>query len=185
MQVARDLLGCLLVHETTRGTCAGRIVETEAYLSRDDPGCHAARGKTPRNDPMFGPPGAAYVYFVYGMHHCFNVVTGPEGVPEAVLIRALEPTEGLDLMRARRGVEGLRDLCSGPAKLCRALGIDRDQNRADLVRGPLFIARPAPPQDRPSADGIIVTARIGLPPGKGDSLPLRFFLADSEFISRR
>ena len=181
VELAQALLGHALVHETPEGTCAGIIVETEAYLSEGDPGCHAVRGKTDRNAPMFGPPGTAYVYFVYGMHHCFNVVTGPQGVAEAVLVRALEPVEGLDPMRRRRGVENTADLCSGPAKLCQALAVTIDQNTADLTRGPLTICHPPG-----RALGPIVTAtRIGIPKGKGHELPLRFYLGDSAFVSRK
>jgi len=183
--IARNLLGGVLRHETDEGFCAGVIVETEAYLSAGDPGCHAARGETARNAAMFGPPGTAYVYLIYGMYHCFNVVTAPEGVAEAVLIRALEPLNGLELMAARRGAEQARELCSGPAKLCRALGITREQNLADLTRGPLRICRSSPePQPIPPSR-IVTTPRIGLGEGKGEDLLLRYYVADSEFVSRR
>ncbi len=130
---AKSLVGAVLWHETAEGVTAGRIVETEAYLY-NDPACHAGRGPTPRTTVMFGPPGRAYVYFIYGMYHCFNVVTQRKGVGEAVLIRALEPLEGLDLMMRRRHTENVRHLCNGPAKLVLALGIRKEHTGEDLRR---------------------------------------------------
>ncbi len=183
-QVARGLLGCLLVHRTGRGPLIGRVVETEAYLCADDPGCHAARGRTERNDPMFGPPGTIYVYRIYGMHLCMNLVTAPEGVPEAVLLRAAEPLAGIEAMRRRRGREALKDLCSGPAKLVEAFGVSLEHNRGDITRanpatGGLFVA-PAP---EPPAE-IVVTTRIGLAEGYGDDLMLRYLVAECPWVSR-
>jgi len=134
--VARELLGKLLAH----GRTAGMIVETEAYLGRNDPASHAWRGPTRRNAVMFGPAGHAYVYFIYGMHECVNAVTEPEGAPGAVLIRALEPLCGIELMRRRRPqARSVEQLASGPAKLTVALGITRRLNRADLTVGPLTV----------------------------------------------
>jgi DNA-3-methyladenine glycosylase len=130
----------VLVHRTSDGLAAGTIVETEAYIGEGDPACHAARGQTARNAPMYGEPGHAYVYFNYGMHVLFNVVTEPAGIPAAVLIRALEPIEGLDGMHRRRGrrrdgrpLEDV-DLCRGPGNLTRAMGIGLHQNRIDLTK---------------------------------------------------
>lgn len=174
--VARALPGHLLVRRTGEGTTAGMIVETEAYL-QGDPACHASRGMTPRNSPMFGPPGFAYVYFTYGMHYCFNVVSAAEGIGEAVLIRALEPVLGLDLMRRRRGRENLRDLCSGPAKLTVAMAIGREQNRCDLTGNELFICPYKP------AAALVTTTRIGI--REGADLPLRFYLRDNKYVSRK
>ncbi|WP_027365535.1 DNA-3-methyladenine glycosylase [Desulfotruncus alcoholivorax] len=174
--VSRALLGCFLVHRTSEGTTAGRIVETEAYL-QGDPACHAARRMTPRNKVMFGPPGHAYVYFTYGMHYCFNVVSQSEGVGEAVLIRALEPVHNIKLMQQRRGRERLMDLCSGPAKLTRAMGIGIEQNCVDLTTGDLYLCA----GDAGSA--IITTTRIGI--REGTDLPLRFYLQDSRYVSRK
>lgn len=171
VEVARDLLGMYLVHETREGVTAGRIVEVEAYLGVRDEASHTFRGETARNRSMFGPPGHAYVYFIYGMHHCFNVVTGTKGSGEAVLVRALEPVLGHERMRARRGRD--RDLCRGPGNLTVALGIARDLDGQDLVRGPLGIWR-----GENSAGRARVRAgpRIGI--SKSKELPLRFLSED-------
>ena len=134
-QVARDLLGAVLEHVVDGVRCRGRIVETEAYLGEHDPACHAVVGRTPRTDPLYGPPGTAYVYFVYGMHWCVNAVTRDVGLPSAVLIRAVQPLEGVEAMRRRRGREADARLADGPAKLCQAMGIDGTHNRAPLWRG--------------------------------------------------
>jgi len=182
LTLARLLLGCELVHHSPEGVTAGIIVETEAYLW-GDPACHAYRKKTVRNAAMFGPPGTLYVYQIYGMYHCLNVVTGPEGVGEAVLIRALEPTEGVALMGLRRGLDpttkpGLRGLCSGPGKLVIALGIDRQlHNFSSLTTGPVSI-RPS----RPTNSDIITTTRIGIT--QGADLPYRFYFRGNGFVSK-
>jgi DNA-3-methyladenine glycosylase len=166
LTVARELLGSLLVHETDEGRTAGRIVEVEAYHGEDDPACHAVAGLTRRTAPLYGPPGHAYVYFIYGMYHCLNAVTRDEGLPSAVLIRALEPVEGLELIRLRRaGRRGAgatipdRALCDGPGKLCVALGITLAHNRLDLTRPPLWIEPDLAPAE------IVWTPRVGIQVG--------------------
>jgi len=176
--VARELLGRILVRQSSEGTTSGMIVETEAYL-QGDPSCHAYRGMTPRNRAMFGPPGRAYIYFTYGMHHCFNVVTSSEGVGEAVLIRALEPLEGIDLMRRRRGRERLAELCSGPARLVRAMGIDPALYGHDLSREPLYIVSGSVV----GREEVVVTTRVGI--REGAELPLRFYIKGNGFVSRK
>ena len=138
--VARAVLGRLLVHGAADGLVAGRIVEAEAYRGADDPASHAFRGRTSRNAVMFGPAGHTYVYFSYGMHHCLNLVTGSEGRASAVLVRALEPVAGLQLMRARRGVAESARLASGPGNVARALGLTRAHDGLDLVSGPLWLS---------------------------------------------
>jgi DNA-3-methyladenine glycosylase len=190
VEVARDLLGAVLFHQDPEGVTAGRIVETEAYLC-DDAACHAARGLTGRNAAMFGPPGRSYSYLIYGMYHCFNVVTAPRGVGEAVLIRALEPLAGLPLMAERRGTDKLKALCSGPGKLVIALGIAGLPNGSDLRAGPLTILPPESfPWRGPTPGGegnpgpggnIKVTTRIGIT--KDADLPLRFYLEGNPFVS--
>jgi DNA-3-methyladenine glycosylase len=181
--VARRLLGMVLVHETADGVTAGRIVETEAYRGPADRAAHSRGGhRSARNEVMYGPPGHAYVYFVYGMHHCVNVVTRPTDVPEAVLIRALEPVAGTALMRARRGITDGPEwrLCRGPGALCQALGIDRDRNGADLTRGALTI-RSAPAV---SARLVARTPRIGVDYAGDDAAhPWRFVVATSPAVS--
>lgn len=181
VSVARALLGTVLIHDSPEGPAAGRIVETEAYL-REDPACHAARGRTPRNAPMFGPPGRSYIYLIYGMYRCFNVVTAPEGVGEAVLIRALDPLVGVELMVRRRGTVDLRNLCSGPGKLVIALGLGAEHNDVDLGKGPVrLLAEDSHPWKGPK--GRIKTAtRIGIT--QGADLPLRFYLEGNPHVSR-
>lgn len=147
LAVAQDLIGKVLVHETRAGAAAGAIVEVEAYIGESDPACHAAPGPTIRNAPLYGPPGIAYVYLNYGIHYLVNAVTEPQGSPAAVLIRALEPLDGEELMRRRRArgtgraasALSAHDLCRGPGNLTRALGITLRQNQLDLTRGTLRI----------------------------------------------
>ncbi len=171
-QVARDLVGCRLLFEG----CGGTIVETESY-ERDDPACHAFVGLTERTRVLFGPPGRAYVYLSYGIHSLLNAVAEPEGDAAAVLIRALEPTDGLELMRDRRGARPDTDLCSGPGKLTEALGIGLEANDADLCRDPFLLA---PPEgERPE---VVVGPRIGIT--KAVERPWRFCAARSPHVSR-
>lgn len=179
--VARDLLGTILARRVGRALLRGRIVETEAYCGETDLACHAKAGRTPRTDVMYGPPGVAYVYFTYGMHHCLNAVSEPIGKPAAVLIRAAEPLEGLPWMVRARGTDAEHRLASGPARLCQAFGIDLRQNRADL-RGPdLWIE----PGDGVPDGEILTSPRIGCervePPW--NSVPWRFYLAASPHVT--
>jgi DNA-3-methyladenine glycosylase len=169
--VARDLIGATLLVDGV----GGRIVETEAYDSAD-PASHSFRGPTPRNAPMFGPPGRAYVYRIYGLHWCFNIVCDGDRAGSAVLVRALEPTHGLELMLGRRGVAPVAALCSGPGKLCQALAIDSRLNGASLVAPP-FEIRPA---ERPA--DVARGRRIGITVGV--DTPWRFAEAGSRFLSR-
>lgn len=166
LDVARDLIGKVLVHRSTQGVTSGSIVEVEAYIGEDDPACHAAPGPTTRNAPLYGPPGRAYVYLNYGLHDMMNAVTEDVGHPAAVLIRALEPLEGLDLMHTRRSQAPWRkgkpavpdhELCRGPGNLCRAMGITLADNQRPLSRGPLTI------RDEGLVPGPIVwSRRIGI-----------------------
>ena len=174
LQVARELVGCLVTH----GGCSGVIVETEAYHD-SEPACHAFVGLTPRTRTLFGPPGLAYVYRSYGIHALLNAVTEPEGVGAAVLIRALEPLDGIEQMRARRGVGPIRALCSGPGKLTQALGIGLEHNGIDLDHGEVVIV-PAPVAWR--GVPVAVDRRVGIT--RAVDLPWRFCAAGSRFLSR-
>ncbi|HXT14543.1 MAG TPA: DNA-3-methyladenine glycosylase [Gemmatimonadaceae bacterium] len=178
-QVARDLLGTVLECRTPDGVASGRIVETEAYLGEEDLACHAAAGRTARTAPLYGPPGIAYVYFIYGMYWCFNAVTRAEHQPSAVLVRAIEPVRGIDLMRRRRPkVRRDVDLTNGPGKLCLALGITRDHNWAPLQRPPLVIRAGAPVADR----DVTVTPRIGIT--QWAEHHLRWFVTGNAYVSK-
>jgi DNA-3-methyladenine glycosylase len=181
--VARALLGKLLVHDSAEGRTIGRIVETEAYLGLRDPASHAYNGRTDRNRAMFGAGGHAYVYFIYGVHNCFNVVTRPEGIGEAVLVRALEPIEGIELMRTRRGSRcSVRDLCSGPGKLAQAMGLTREQHDgADLARGALGIFESLRKR-RVRAANVVVAPRVGIT--RAAEMPLRFYLRGDVHVSK-
>jgi DNA-3-methyladenine glycosylase len=174
LEVARDLVGCVVSH----GDTAGVIVETEAYHD-SEPASHAFIGLTPRTRTLFGPPGRSYVYFSYGVHSLLNAVCEPAGVGAAVLIRALEPVDGIDHMRERRGVEAVRQLCSGPGKLTQALGVGLELNDTDLLRGPVRIS------DRPRTwrdVAIEVDVRVGIT--KAPDLPWRFLAAGNRYVSR-
>lgn len=170
--VARDLVGCRLLFEG----CGGVIVETESY-ERDDPACHAYVGLTDRTEVLFGPPGIAYVYLSYGIHSLLNAVCEPEGEAAAVLIRALEPTLGLERMRARRGERPDTELCSGPGKLTEALGIGLERNGTDLCADPFLLLPPQGPDPE-----VVVGPRIGIT--KAAERPWRFCAAGSRFVSR-
>jgi DNA-3-methyladenine glycosylase len=179
--VARELIGKRLLRERADGLSGGRIVEAEAYLSSRDSACHASRGLNRKNAAMFGPPGHAYVYMIHA-RWCLNAVTEPEGTASAILIRAIEPLEGVELMQERRRTEVLRDLARGPARLCEALSIDRGSNHWDLTVGrELWIA------DDPERNGrsgrIAQSARVGVT--SAHRRLLRFYLADSPFVSGR
>ena len=192
LDVARDLIGKVLVHETRRGLASGVIVEVEAYIGESDPACHAAPGPTARNAPLYGPPGIAYVYLNYGIHHLVNAVTEAEGWPAAVLIRALEPKDGIPLMRRRRAQGGVKrptrrrssgqadlavdDLCRGPGNLTRALGIDLTQNLLDLTGSALRIEDQKDP-----ARPVAWSRRIGLTVGVEQEW--RVIAADSPAVS--
>jgi DNA-3-methyladenine glycosylase len=183
--VAPELLGHWLVRNTAEGPCGGPIVETEAYLL-DDPACHAAPGLTERNRVMFGPPGHGYVYFIYGCHYCVNTVCQPAGVAEAVLIRALEVGVGEPLMHQWRPVKRRHELTNGPAKLCEAMKIARGLDGVDLCQpdSPLFIAQNSEIERfRKERGPLVTTTRIGIT--RAASLPLRFYLEGSQFVSRR
>lgn len=179
-EVAHDLLGCLLVHDAPSGRVAGRLVEVEAYQGPEDLAAHSARGRTPRNAVMFGPPGHLYVYLIYGLHHCANVVCGPADKPEAVLLRAAQVTDGAGLATARRGEVPPERLASGPGNLGAAFGLDRSHNGTDLTAGPIWIARGKPPSRIASGP------RIGVDyAGAWAAAPLRFLDPDDPHVSRR
>jgi DNA-3-methyladenine glycosylase len=180
LEVARRLLGKYLVRNHAEGTTVGRIVETEAYVGPEDKACHAARGRTARTEVMFGAAGHAYVYFIYGFHYMLNIVTEPPGFPAAVLIRAVEPLTGNELMQKRRGIENPRSLASGPGKLCQAFAIDRTLNGEDLCGEILYIedSAEAPP-------AIAATPRIGVDyAGKWKRKPWRFLIRKNGFVSK-
>ena len=177
LTLAEQLLDCTLVHESIEGRTSGIIVETEAYL-QNDPACHAYRKKSVRNAPMFEGAGVSYVYLIYGLHHCFNIVSGAAGIGEAVLIRALEPSDGIELMQERRKTKDLRNLCSGPAKLAQAMGITRNFNFLSMVSDNFYCL------ESQNADyQIITTTRIGIT--QGADLPYRFYIAGNAFVSRK
>ena len=173
--VARDLLGKVLVHRD----CAGVIVETEAYVGLEDRAAHASRGLTERTKVIFGPPGHAYVYFVYGMYDCLNLVTEPAGTPGCVLIRALEPIAGVEVMRERRPkARSVEDLASGPGKLTRAMAINLEHYGRDVTRGDLVVREPV----RPAKFRIKAGPRVGI--RECADWPLRFFIEENRFVSR-
>lgn len=174
VEVAKRLLGCTLRHETPEGISSGIITETEAYLSYNDPASHSSRGMSKRNGPMFGEPGTAYVYAIYGIHLCFNIVTAPKGVGEAVLIRALSPLDGVDLMRKRRGLDiPTNRLCHGPANVAKAMGITMDHNSRPLFDGTLTVIGPA---STVCPVTFRATGRIGI--SRGTNLLYRFVLQE-------
>ncbi len=176
LQVANEILGKHLVYQHPEGKLSARIVEVEAYIGTNDPACHAARGKTQRNNVMFGPGGHAYIYFIYGMHHCLNFVTEPEAKAAAVLIRAAEPEEGLEIMRLNATGKNPLSWLSGPGKLCRTFGLSRDQSGLDLTKNTLYLER--------RENGIVNigrTKRVGIKNG-ADKL-WRFYDKESSSVS--
>lgn len=179
-EIAKKLLGKILVRVYKGNILAGKIVETEAYLDENDLASHSSIGMTERNKVMFGEAGLAYVYFTYGMHYCFNVVTGEEGKGSAVLIRALEPIEGIEQMKKFRRKKDVHILTNGPAKLCQALKIDKSLNGVDLkISNEIFIAEPSEKEQIE----IVTSTRIGIE--KSKDLPLRFYIKENKFVSKK
>ena len=177
LQVAKELLGKYLVFKRDGNTLSGKIVETEAYIGQSDKASHASRGKTKRNEVMFGPAGHAYIYFTYGMYHCLNFVTEKDNFPAAVLIRALEPKDGIEIMKKNRKTDVIENLTNGPGKVCMALGLDRKMNGIDLCSDILYV------EDRNEKKGkIISTSRVGINAGKDKKW--RFYIKDNKFVSR-
>ncbi|NIO48649.1 MAG: DNA-3-methyladenine glycosylase [Candidatus Aminicenantes bacterium] len=193
LKVLEDLIGKVLVMKSEEGLTSGVIVEAEAYSGEDDPASYAFVGKTKRSEIMYGPPGRAFVHFTYGMHHMLNLVTEKEEFPAAILVRALEPREGISLMKKRRKTEELYNLCSGPAKICQAFGIDRSLHGVRLfsLRSPLFIKEGERREKRERGqkeerrkkgrEELIWTSRIGI--GEGKQRLWRAYLKGSPFIS--
>lgn len=176
LDVAREVLGANLVYHSPVGRLSARIVEVEAYVGRDDPACHAARGLTKRNAVMFGKGGFSYIYFIYGMYYCFNIVTEQRGFPAAVLVRAAEPVGGVDHLLTNDRNRQRHAALSGPGKLCRGFGLTSDQSGCDLTASGLYLRSGKPP------DRIVQTTRIGIK--VGTDLPWRFYDADSPAVSR-
>jgi DNA-3-methyladenine glycosylase len=177
LDVAKDLLGKIIHYRSEHGGLIARIVEVEAYIGEDDPACHAAPGPTARNRVMYGPPGFSYVYFIYGMYYCFNIVTEREGYPAAVLLRAAEPIAGLEIMHAHSPRVRTSTILSGPGKFCRAFGLTTRQSGVDLTGAELFLS-----DDGYNTGKIVTSPRIGI--RKGADLPYRFHLADSDAVSK-
>ena len=176
LQVARELLGKTICYRSPQGELSARIVEVEAYIGEDDPACHAAPGRTRRNEIMYGKPGFSYIYFIYGMYYCFNIVTERKGYPAAVLLRAAEPGQGLEIMRENSPHCRIQSILSGPGKFCRAFGLTTRQSGVDLTGAELLLK-----EDGAEVGKIATTHRIGI--RKGADLPYRFYLANSVAIS--
>jgi len=181
VEVARDLLGHFLVRKIDENTIlVGKIVETEAYCGKNDPASHASRGVTPRTKIMFGKPGIAYIYFIYGMYYCLNVVTEPEGTAGAVLFRAIEPIKGIEYMMKLRNAKRIKDLTNGPSKLTLALDITKDLNGTDMtVIGPLYLAE----NKNKGNFEIVATKRIGIKVGLDKDW--RFYIKGNPFVSKK
>jgi len=176
LEVARNLLGSFITFRTKQTSLSARIVEVEAYIGQDDPACHAARGLTERNQVMFDQPGFSYIYFIYGMYHCFNIVTEREGFPAAVLLRAAEPIDGIESMRKRSPKGKVEQILSGPGKFCRSFGLTLDHSGMDLTGNTLYLT-----SGKGKPGRIVTTTRIGIK--TGTELSYRFYLAESEAVS--
>lgn len=177
LTAAKELLGYKLIHETPEGIISGYIVETEAYM-QGDPASHSTKGRTPRTEPMFGPQGTVYVYFTYGMHYCMNIVTGPKDHGQAVLIRALQPMDGIETMKLRRKTDSEFNLTNGPGKLCQALGIDKSLSGTHIDNGPLRLEKGLEVTD----SNIVTSTRIGI--SRAADMPWRFYIKNNPFVSR-
>lgn len=180
LSVARELLGKFLVRRVKEGVMIGKMVEVEAYRGPDDPASHAYRGETPRNKLMFGRAGIAYIYLIYGNHYCFNVTTEKKGIPGAVLVRALEPIKGIEIMQRNRGTKNPLNLTNGPGKLSKAMNITKEQNGLDLTKGGELSVYDPGGKEFPE---IVSTKRVGVK--AGIDKPWRFYLKNNRFVSRR